>query len=622
MMIKNSLGLMLLLCTFMGIAQTTDSYKVEIDLTAAKDDKVPVTIYPPQSDSEFIEYHMSKVVPGTYSISDFGRFVTDLTATDANGNSLSVEQVSTNRWKIENSGKLTKISYLVNDSRDECEGYTSDGENVVFDPGGTDINEEKQLFVMNTFGFIGYVDGMKMNPYEVAITHRPEIYGASALKKSTNSDTVDTFTAADFNFLADGPILYCMPDTVSRQISNANISVSVFSPNGILTAKDVMDNIYDLMVAQTDYLGGELPVDRYSYLIILFDDMTLTGSYGALEHSYSSLYFLPERAGDRISGIVRDVASHEFFHIVTPLNIHAEQIGNFNYIEPEMSEHLWLYEGVTEYSSMHVQVKYGLNSPEKFIAEIAEKMEGADRYPADVSFTEMSRRILEPEFEPMYGNVYQKGALIGMCLDLYILKYSNGEKDLQWLMRQLAKKYGKEVSFKDEELFADITDLTYPEVGEFLKTYVAGKEPLPFEEVLSWAGIEYTAPTQTKVITAGNIALGLNGDNQIIITSTDQMNEFGEAMGYKEGDILMSIKGMEVTLQNAGEVFGNYKENTFAGDKVIAVVGRENKKGKVKKKKLKAKAMAVDAMSGYEVSFMEDPSEDQQALLDAWITAD
>jgi predicted metalloprotease with PDZ domain len=44
-----------------------------------------------------------------------------------------------------------------------------------------------------------------------------------------------------------------------------------------------------------------------------------------------------------------DVVSHEFFHIVTPLSIHSKEIQDFDYNDPKMSEHLWMYEGVTEY---------------------------------------------------------------------------------------------------------------------------------------------------------------------------------------------------------------------------------------------------------------------------------
>jgi predicted metalloprotease with PDZ domain len=44
-----------------------------------------------------------------------------------------------------------------------------------------------------------------------------------------------------------------------------------------------------------------------------------------------------------------DVVSHEFFHIVTPLSIHSKEIQDFDYNDPKMSQHLWMYEGVTEY---------------------------------------------------------------------------------------------------------------------------------------------------------------------------------------------------------------------------------------------------------------------------------
>ena len=54
--------------------------------------------------------------------------------------------------------------------------------------------------------------------------------------------------------------------------------------------------------------------------------------------------------------------AHEFLHIVTPLAIHAQQINDFDFYSPSMSKHLWLYEGVTEYTSVLVQVQQGLMS--------------------------------------------------------------------------------------------------------------------------------------------------------------------------------------------------------------------------------------------------------------------
>ncbi len=603
----------------MNTSFSQEKYQVNIDLSATADDKVPVEVYVPLSDSEFVEYHMAKVVPGTYSISDFGRFVSEFKAFDNAGNELTAENISTNKWKIANSGKLAKISYLVDDTWDEFDGY---GDNIIFEPGGTNINKEENAFVLNTFGFIGYINGQKFVPYEVSIKHNESIYGATALQKEAVSATEDKYFADDFNYLADGPIMYSVPDTVTRKIANAEIIVSVVSPNKMLSAKDVMDNIYDLMVAQSNYLGGELPVDRYAYLIYLNDESTLSGSMGALEHSYSSVYSLPEAGADRIGQTVRDVAAHEFFHIVTPLNIHSEEIGKFNYIEPEMSKHLWLYEGVTEYSSMHVQVKYNLYGPDKFMSEIQDKLRVAERFPS-VSFTEMSERILEPEFEKMYSNVYYKGALIGMCVDLYLIKYSKGEKDLQWLMRELAKKYGKEISFQDDELFDVIEELTYPEVRAFLDTYVAGNEPLPIAEVLGWAGINYTEEKTVKQTSSfrSGIGITLNEDREIMVEEVDPESAFATALGYQTGDVITAINGMEFNLGTAQEVIEAYQEEVNVGDKVKIVVKRETKKGKIKEKTLKAKALEVDTTVKHFLELDQNPSEEQYRVLQSWIVA-
>ncbi|MBR06761.1 MAG: peptidase M61 [Rickettsiales bacterium] len=609
-----ALGLMMVSATF-----AQDKYQVKIDLTAAANDQVPVEVIIPQSDDELVEYHMAKVVPGTYSISDFGRFVSDFKAFDKDGNELPYENVSTNKWQIENGGKLHKITYLIDDTWDLFSNY---GDNIIFEPGGTNINRKENVFVINTFGFIGYIDGQKFVPYELTIEHKESTFGATALKKETISKTTDSYFADDFNYLADGPIMYSVPDTITRKIANAEIIVSVFSPNDMLSAKEVMDNIYDLMDAQSKYLGGELPVERYAYLIYLNDQSTISGGMGALEHSYSSVYSLPEAGADRIGQTVRDVAAHEFFHIVTPLNIHSKEIGQFNYIEPKMSKHLWLYEGITEYSSMHVQVKYNLYGPDKFMSEIQDKLRVAERFPL-VSFTEMSERILEPEYEKMYTNVYYKGALIGMCLDLYLIKYSNGQKDLQWLMRELAKKYGKEVSFDDDELFAVIEELTYPEVGEFLKTYVSGNTPLPIEKVLDWAGINYTEEKTIKQTSSfrSGIEITLNQDREIIIEQVDPASSFAADLGYEEGDVILEINGMEFNLGTIQEVVETYHETIEVGDKVKIVVRREGKNGKMKDKKLKAKAIEIDTIVKHFLELDTDPSEEQYRVLQSWIIA-
>ncbi len=601
------------------LAWSQQPYQVSIDLTQTSNDQVPVVVTVPEITTDVAEYHMAKVVPGTYSISDFGRFVTDFKAFDKKGKELKVNVMGAGRniYQIQDAKKLASISYKVHDTFDKAPGYDT---NYIFEPGGTSIEAERDVYVMNTFGFVGYIDGMKFNPYEVTIRHKESIYGATSLvRKNATADT-DTFVADNFNYLADAPIMYCVPDTVSRMIAGAKVIVSLYSPNQKIRAAEVMDNIYDLMVAQSKYLGGSLPVDRYAYLIYLMDENSLSGAMGALEHSYSSVYSLPEGSASQLAQSVRDVAAHEFFHIVTPLNIHSEEIHDFNYIEPKMSQHLWLYEGVTEYSAMHVQVKYDLFSRDKFLAELREKFLVAGQFPANVAFTEMSERILEPKFEKMYTNVYYKGALIGLCLDLHLIKYSDGTRDLQWLLRQLAKEYGADKPFKDEELFAKIESLTYPEIGEFLRRYVAGQEELPTTEVLAWAGITYERERETKQMSLGKINIALNENQELIIANINSMNEFGVAMGYLRGDVMVALNNKAVTLATIEEVFDEFVTKTKEGDMVEMVVRREVE-GELTEVTLSAPAMAVEVIEEHALRFVENPTETQVKIRETWLSA-
>jgi predicted metalloprotease with PDZ domain len=589
--------------------------RASIDLVNVTDDKVKVKIDVPKVSLDSIEFQIPKVVPGTYSISDFGRFVDSLSAYNINNKALRMKRLSTNRWMIYDATELKKIEYWVDDTFDKAQNYN---DNYVFEPGGTNIDEKNEVFIINPFGFVGYIEGTKMDPFELTIYKNPKWYGSTSLTATSLSDSADIYQAKNYHYLVDNPLMYCKPDTITKDINGTKVLVSVYSPRKMLSAEEIMDNIFDLMLAQTEYLGGELPVDKYSYLIYLTNKQGLSGSMGALEHSYSSVYYLPEARGSYISKTIRDVAAHEFLHIVTPLNIHSEDIHNFNYINPSMSKHLWLYEGVTEYSSIHVQVRSGLYSPEEFLSEIRSKLFTADNFPS-ISFTEMSENILEEDYEPYFSNVYYKGALIAMCLDLYLLKYTDGEMDLPGLLSVLSKTYGPDKPFDDDSLFDLIGQLTSEEIKNFFTKYVEGNEELPLTQCLSWVGVDYSKDFVEKKYSLGNIGFMQNEDgSRLKIVDISEMNDFGVEMGYKKDDILLSVNGDEIYLDNAAEVFENFQNNIDTGKKVKVQVLREIN-GETKVIKLKAKAMSVETTEKHKLEFAENPSDDALNLRNKWL---
>lgn len=604
----------ILIC-FIAVAQDADTsaYRVDLDFKNIIGDRVKVEVYPPADLGDTLIYNMPKIVPGTYSISNFGRFIDDFKAFDRDSTELTFKRLDTNRWEIAAAEKLHFISYYVNDTFDEPGG------GGIFEPGGTNIDSAKNV-VFNPFGFVGYFDNGKHHNFTVNITKPENFYGETSLKRVESSPEKDVFHARDYFELHDSPILYAEPDTASMQVVGTRIAVAVYAPKKSITASDIMGTIEDIFPAAASYLGGYLPVSQYSVLVYLTDGFGGSGGYGALEHNTSTVFVLPEAPLSALSQTFKDVTAHEFFHIVTPLNIHSEEIHDYDFMNPQMSAHLWMYEGCTEYAAQHVQVKEGLMDFQQFLNVMQGKMKAASSYDTGVAFTELSKKALD-EHANQYGNVYQQGAIIGMAVDLKLRHLSDGAYGIQDLMQGLSEKFGVEKPFKDEELFDEIAQVSgFPEMKPFLEKYVANAEPLPLEELLGYAGVRYREADTDTVVSGGNIPIGYNPRSEkLVVASTKQLDAFGQSLGFEQGDELLEWNGVELTLDNVQDVLNEFKQSLEAGDKVRVLVNRKKENGKKKKKKLKARAIEVPRERKDVLEIMQDPTPRQMEIRKAWV---
>jgi predicted metalloprotease with PDZ domain len=588
-------------------------YKFSVDLTKCRNDKLFIELITPHLTSENTFYRFPKIVPGTYEIYDFGRFVSSFYATDSLGNELEVTRFDKNSWFIKQAKKLYKIAYYINDTWDD-----TSKDSAVFEPAGSNFEAGKN-FILNTHCLFGYFEGMTHYPYRVSITHPADFYGTCSLTNVVYKNNTDTYYTSNYMQLQDAPMMYNLPDTTTLMIGGAEILVSLYSINKISNSKFIAENIREILTAQKKYLGDSLPIKKYAYIIYLTPEKTLSGASGALEHSYSSVYFLPEMEEEYLSQTIKDISAHEFFHIVTPLSIHAEQIGDFDYTNPKMSEHLWLYEGTTEYAAGLVQIKYGNMSIPNYLKWIDKKIDRSKNYIDSIPFTRISTGCLD-KYKDQYGNVYEKGALIGLCLDIKLLSLSDGTYGLQSLIKDLSKTYGKDKSFKDEELIDQIVKLTFPEVADFFKKYVMGSQPLPINQMLSLVGVEPSINLK-KEITFGGVGIAINPlNNRITIIDINKIDSFGKILGYKKGDDFLKFNGKKITAKNVQAVIGNYfltaKENDFLK---ITVLRKNSVTGKINKVKLKAKVMAVTTPHKEQLVLTEHPTIKQLNLRNDWI---
>lgn len=198
---KKTIQFVALWSTFLVHGQTI---KTTIDLVNVKDDKVFVTMEFPKMKSSDVKFHFPKTVPGTYSVDDYGRYVEDVSFFDKKGRKLHFNKVDDNTYALKHAKALRKISYFVNDTFDDEMNVGQHKE--VFSPSGTDI-EENKVYVINTHGFVGYVDHMQDVPYQLVVNKPLGFYGTTALVDQDHSDSTDTYILANYAKLTDSPLM-------------------------------------------------------------------------------------------------------------------------------------------------------------------------------------------------------------------------------------------------------------------------------------------------------------------------------------------------------------------------------------------------------------------------------
>ncbi|WP_347216434.1 peptidase M61 [Chryseobacterium sp.] len=605
---------------FAAFLANAQSIKTTIDLVTVKDDKVAVTMEFPKMKSGDIKFHFPKTVPGTYSVDDYGRFIEGIKFYDNKGKELAFTKVNDNSYSLKNAQNLSKISYLVNDSFDE--EMDSSKHKAVFSPSGTDI-EEGKVYMINTHGFIGYIENMQDVPYQLIIQKPTDFYGTTALVDQDKSESTDTYTLANYAKVTDSPLMYTKPDYITFNAGGMDLVLGVYSPTGKYKAADFKDNLEKMVVAQKKFLGDMNTNKKYAIMLYLSGgDGPMVKGFGALEHHESTSVVLPEAMPkDAIDQTITDVVSHEFFHTVNPLKTHSEEIHYFNYADPKMSQHLWMYEGGTEYFANLFQIQEGLINKDEFLKRIGEKITNSKNYNDTMPFTVMSKNVLQEQYKDQYRNVYEKGALLAMCMDIELRKLSNGEMGYRDMIRKLSQRFGENKPFKGDKLIDELVTVTgYPQVKDFYNKYIAGSQPTPYADYLRMVGVEVhkqETPPIFWLIKDPN-QTGYDDKNKALaFDENSALSPFSKSIGFKITDQVLALDGKTIDIQKIQE-FIAYTRTIKDGQEVTVTILRDNA-GKKEKMTLKGKAI-LDKLSMETLQFKANPSPEELKLQTQWLT--
>jgi predicted metalloprotease with PDZ domain len=528
--------LILALLVTVNIYAQENTFYYQLDLSK-KNDTYNVTVLVPQLSEEDNIYSFVSYAPGVHQPLDFGRFVKSFRVYDNDGNELITNKISINDFKILEPIKVSKIVYEIDDSFDMSTDY-----HPIYPMSGTGITDN--YIIINTHGVFGYFKNLKNSPIELKL----KLDGNPKVGTALDKNTEGTFLVDSYYHFTDSPILIGEELTyASSMVDEIKVEAFVYSPNDKINAEIVLELAGPILNAAKEFIGYS-PVDRYVFLMYFNDhqdvkEMPVLKFGGALEHSYSSTYAL--QADPRFLPMLKNIIAHEFMHILSPLNLHSEILANTDYSKPvSQDDHVWLYEGVTEWVSYAMQVRSGIATFEDYLSYLSDKIVESEKFNSEYSLVRISQEWSTDEGNKQYGNIYQLGSLTAAMLDIKLLQLSNGETGLREVYLELIKTYGKNKPFDNATFFDEIVAATYPEIQSFIDDHVINNTPFNFKEEMSSIGISYYKQRKNaeNLATLGiGIAGNSDGKGHINSLSSDYKGSLLEV-----GDIIKSINGIEL----------------------------------------------------------------------------
>lgn len=476
------------------------------------------------------DFRMPAWTPGYYKIMDYARNVVGFRADDGVGKALAWKKTSKGTWHVD-AGDATSLTVRY--------------DVFAFDTSVADSYLDDGHAYVSPTGVFMYVDGEITG--EVTVTIEPA-RGWSTI--STGLDPVagrpGTFSAPDFDILYDCPILV------------GNQEISRFELNGIphTVALDTFGT-YDRTKLTADIkriveaavaVIGEIPYRHYTFI-------AMSPGVGGLEHTNSTVLICDASSLDGPQGYEKwlGFVAHEFFHLYNVKRIRPVALGPFDYERENYTDMLWVSEGFTVYFEDQILRRAGLVSRDEYLERVRRYFASYENVPGHLvqSTTEASFDTWiqffarEENAADTTISYYDKGAGLGVLLDLSIRNATGNRKSLADVMRALYQTYYKERrrGFTDLE-FRETCERTAGAPLDEIFDYASTVKEIDYPKYLAYAGLDIDVQPRDRP----GAWLGAeicDRDGKLIVTSVNGDSPAARA-GLSARDEILALDGTRV----------------------------------------------------------------------------
>jgi predicted metalloprotease with PDZ domain len=537
---------------------------------------------------ELQDFKMPVWMPGFYRVLDYAKNVTNFHAADGAGRRLAWEKVARNAWRVVTGGASSvTLDYDVTGTvRFAAQNYVDEDRAYLAPPGAF-------------LHLAGRLDRPATVVVQPAAGWKTIVTGLDPVEGRAN-----TFTAANFDVLYDAPILMGGQERLRFDVQSVPHYVAIEDVPAAVD-REKMTGDLKRMVATAAALIGDVPYRHYTFLM-------MGRGNGGIEHLNSASIQFNGESLTKPDGYVRwlSYVAHEYFHNFNVKRIRPIALGPFDYDRENLTNMLWVSEGLSVYYQDLVCLRAGLVTRQQYLEKMRaaiQRFENANGHRYQ-SATESSWNTWGTSGvggdRATTISYYDNGGMLGALLDLAIRHATGNARSLDDVMRSLYRKYYREKQrgFTDEEFRAECEAAAGAPLAEIFE-YAATTKEMDYGKYFAWAGLDVEA----KAGEGKGAWLGANfqaADSGLAVTWVGPGSP-AEKAALRPGDIVSEVDAAKATVK-------------LLNDTITARKPGERIKLKLGGRQVEAE-LAPSVEWSYDIRTIPNPTADQKALLESWL---
>ena len=562
-----------------------------------------------QVEAADIQFVMPAWAPGRYAIYDFAKNVQEFSAMGADNRSLPWMKVDKQTWQVNASQAegAVRVHYRI---------YANDLT-------GSFSQVDSMHANLNGPSVFMYVNGHKPDPITLEIEAPAQWKVISGFSTST---TGRSFHARSYDVLVDTPLEIsseCSVDEFQEEGKTIEVAVHTYDDTDDDRSR-LLDGLKKIVHVE---MAAMPPPDFQHYLFIIHFAPDISLGDG-MEHLNSTQIIVQGGLQDGTQEAL-ETAAHEFFHLWNVKRLRPAALGPFDYTHEDYSRSLWFAEGLTTYFGYLFLHQSGIWTREQLLTRLADEVSALEKEPGrklmsaesssfNAWFYDRSPQMQETNFANTTISYYNKGALLGMLLDLEIRSQTKGQKTLLDVVQSMYRKfyqspatsyYGPGRGFEEKDVVEALSAISGSDFTPFFERYVSGTDPLPYQEALGMAGLRLRIETPSDAAPSLGVAVQPESRGARVVSILP--GGAAERAGLSRDDLLIDIDDQSLATEDLATRLKAYP----VGAKVPIGVERHGRRVRI------TVTLDPPIRTLYSIVPVASATDEQAALREAWLGA-